>query len=228
MDTSLNVLVIEDNDELRDLTVEVLTSAGHRVRAVDCAEAVPELGGRVDLVVLDLNLPGEDGLALAQRLRGTQPDIGIVMVTARGLTVDRLQGYGHGADVYLTKPVAFDELLATIAALGRRLQPHQPEQRLQLQAATLQLMGVDGQVVSLNAAEANLLTAFSLAADSRLETWQLLDLPDSPVAQDPKAALELRLVRLRKKLEQAGAPSGSIKALRGWGYQLCVPLRIVA
>lgn len=223
----MNILVVEDNDELRDLTAEVLTAAGHRVQAVDCAEAVPELAGQTDLVVLDLNLPGEDGLALARRLRATQPGIGILMVTARNLTVDRLQGYGHGADVYLSKPVTFDELLATITALGRRLHPKHPPQALKLQATALQLCGVDGQRVGLNVVEVNLLTALARAADARLETWQLLQLPGSPLPQDPKAALELRLVRLRKKLEQAGAPAGSIKALRGWGYQLCVPLCIV-
>ena len=95
MDTGLNIIVVEDNDELREATVDALRAEGHQVLGLDCAEALPEQASwrRVDLMVVDLNLPGEDGLALTRRLRSSQPDIGIIMVTARGLSTDKRRGY---------------------------------------------------------------------------------------------------------------------------------------
>ena len=89
------------------------------------------------------------------------------------------------------------------------------------------LHGLSAQRISLTAAESALLRAFSLAADHRLENWQLLELLDKSAAQDPKAALELQIVRLRKKLIEAGAPAGAIKAIRAWGYKLCQPIRLL-
>ena len=117
----LNILVVEDNDDLRQTMVEVLAGEGHHVSGVDCAEAVPECIGALDLILIDLNLPGEDGLSLARRIRSTQPDIGMIMVTARRLPADRKRGYDSGADIYLPKPIAFEELCAAIESLSRRI-----------------------------------------------------------------------------------------------------------
>lgn len=225
MDTALNILVVEDNDEFRHTLLDILTSEGHHVTGVDCAEAVAEQGGSFELVLIDLNLPGEDGLSLGRRLRQAQPDIGMIMVTARRLPSDRVRGYDSGADIYLPKPVDLDELRAAIAALARRLHSRHAEQALWLDAQGLMLLGLGGQRIPLTAAENALLKAFSRAAEQRLESWQLIELLDNPAAQDPKAALELHIVRLRKKLGEAGAAHGVIKAIRGWGYQLCCPLR---
>lgn len=226
MDTALNILVVEDNDEFRHTLLDILASEGHHVTGVDCAEAVVEQGGSFELVLIDLNLPGEDGLSLGRRLRQAQPDIGMIMVTARRLPSDRVRGYDSGADIYLPKPVDLDELRAAIAALARRLYPRHAEQALWLDAQGLMLQGLGGQRIPLTAAETALLKAFGRAAEQRLESWQLIELLDNPAAQDPKAALELHIVRLRKKLGEAGAAHGAIKAIRGWGYQLCCPLRL--
>ena len=226
MPVGLNILVVEDNDEFRHTLLDVLRLGGHHVTGVDCAEAVAEQPATFELVLIDLNLPGEDGLSLAQRLRQAQPGIGMIMVTARQLPSERVQGYASGADIYLAKPVDLDELRAAIAALSRRLNLSQSEQSLHLNPEALRLEGAAGVIVSLSAPQARLLQAFARAAQQRLENWQLIELLDQFDAQDPKAALELQIVRLRKKLSEAGAASGSIKAIRGWGYALSVPLRV--
>ena len=224
---SLNILVVEDNDDLREATIEVLSAMGHRVHGVDCAEAVPEQeGGRtIDLAVIDLNLPGEDGLRLAQRLRRVQPGIGIIMVTARSAMPDRLAGYQHGADQYLAKPTDPQELRAAVQALARRLQL--PERRtalprLDIQAFTLSMAG--GFQIHLTPPETALLAALSRAADQRMENWRIMAVLGTSNALDRKAALEIAIVRLRKKLHRAGVAEHAIQAIRGWGYQLCLRL----
>ncbi len=106
----LNILIVEDNENLRESICDALQSLGHHARGIDCAEALPEQADlvRLDLAILDLNLPGEDGLSLAGRLRQTQHDLGIIMLTARVQGEDRAAGYAQGADIYLTKPASLD------------------------------------------------------------------------------------------------------------------------
>ena len=228
MHPALNILVVEDHDDLREATVEALTAQGHVVRGVDCAEALPDERGPwpIDLMVVDLNLPGEDGISLARRIRTAQPEVGIIMVTARNQLKQRLAGYESGADIYLTKPTSIDELLAAITALGRRIKPPAPvDQPLTLDLATFSLRGPQG-VASLSAHEAALLAALVRARDHQLETWQLIALSFKEVNEASKRALEVQVVRLRKKLVQAGAPEQPIKVIRGQGYKLCVGLTL--
>lgn len=219
----LKILVVEDNEELREVTVDVLRREGHQVHGVESAEAVPEHVGDIDLLLVDLNLPGENGFALARRVRAAQPSIGIVMVTARASASDKQQGYLSGADIYMAKPISNEELCAAVASLGRRLNPASGAQALQLNAAMLSLQGPVQRVV-LGTQDVAMLVAFTRASDQRLENWQLIELLKKSDAQDPKAALELQIVRLRKKLQSSGAEPPTIQSIRGWGYQLCVPL----
>lgn len=226
MSNALNIMVVEDHDALRDITVEALAQRGHNVRGVDCAEALPEEPGLfpIDLLVIDLNLPGEDGISLAARIRAAQPDIGIIMVTARNQLRDRLAGYDSGADIYLTKPTSSEELVAAVRALTRRIHPQVvPDTAFSLSLAMLALHGPQGEV-SLSEHEAALLAAFVRAKDQQLETWQLIALGDKPVTETSKKALEVQMVRLRKKLLQAGAPEPVLRAIRGQGYRLCLKL----
>ena len=228
MPSALNIMVVEDHDALRNVTVEALAERGHNVRGVDSAEALPDEPGLfpIDLLVIDLNLPGEDGISLAARIRATQPDIGIIMVTARGQVRDRLTGYDSGADIYLTKPTSADELCAAVRALTRRLRPDDPAAStftLNLGAMTLQ--GPAGSV-SLSGQETALLAALVRAKDQQLETWQLIALADKAVNDASKKALEVQIVRLRKKLLQSGAPEPTLIVIRGVGYRLCVKLTL--
>lgn len=120
MVATLNILVVEDHDILREATVETLRQQGHQVTGIDCAEALDaEFGGVLfDVYVIDLRLPGEDGISLTRRLRLRQPGAGIILATARVLPQDREAGLVSGADIYLPKPLLPEDLLAAVAALG--------------------------------------------------------------------------------------------------------------
>ena len=216
MAARLNILVVEDNHELRDTLVQVLRDEGHQVTGVVCAEDVADHPGSVDMMLIDLNLPGEDGLSLARRVRQVQPGMGLIMVTARGLPEDKKRGYDSGADIYLAKPVSFQELCGAVSALARRIQPSGTgAASIRLNAQRLLLQGMQDQ------------TAMASTPEHRLESWQLIELLHKDELHNPKAALELQIVRLRKKLSQVGAPSTSIQNIRGWGYQLCVAIQLV-
>jgi len=121
--TPLNIVVVEDNDDLREAIVGVLSAQGHRVLGLSCAEELGDEGAQavIDLLVVDLNLPGEDGVSLTRRLRQTQPGLCILMMTARDSVRDKVSGYEAGADMYLTKPVSIEELTAAVKSLDRRL-----------------------------------------------------------------------------------------------------------
>jgi len=230
VDSSLNIIVVEDNDDLREATVDALAEEGYKVQGLDCAESLSELSSwqSIDLMVVDLNLPGEDGLSLAQRVRAVQPDIGIIMVTARGLTIDKQRGYASGADIYLAKPVSLEELIAAIQALSRRLKPHAAQLTgFRLDPARHKLFAPNQEAIALTSKESALLVALSRAPDGRLETWQLIEILGKDSAENPKMALEITITRLRTKLQKCGCADIAIKAIRNWGYQLLGPLQLV-
>lgn len=222
---ALKILLVEDNDDLREATSAFLRQQGHDVRSIPMAEEVNDAAGGFvpDVYVIDLNLPGEDGLSLARRLRATHLNVGIVITTARTQIGDRVVGYESGADLYLTKPVHPKELLAGIMALAKRLRSPSapaPSHILQLNLSRLQLQGPEGNV-DLTAAESQLLFAFARAPGRTIERWQLAEMISSGGEQPAAAALEMRIARLRKKLAAAGAEPPYIKALHKVGYTLC-------
>jgi two-component system, OmpR family, response regulator len=224
----LAILVVEDNDELREALVDALSTKGYHARGIECAELIPEQGDfpLVDLFIIDLNLPGEDGLSLAKRMRAVHPDIGIIMLTARSRMEDKCDGYASGADLYMTKPASLEELVAAIQALSRRLR-RVHESGFSLDIRQLCLCGPNGQTLSINAQEGVLLAAFIRAPQQRLENWQIAELLGMSLDTLSKPALELHLVRLRKKLRSCGGNASPIKVIRGWGYQLCLDIRLV-
>ncbi|MEI7430603.1 MAG: response regulator transcription factor [Betaproteobacteria bacterium] len=228
MDTALNILVVEDHDDLREATVAALSAMGYTVLGVASAEDLDdEAGGfSADILLLDLNLPGEDGLSVARRMRVALPDLGIIMVTARSQPKDLVQGYGSGADIYVAKPASPEALNAAIQSLARRIRPaERVAAPLLVNPQTLQLSGPLG-VVDLSDHEYKLLVGFNRAKDRRLETWQLLELLHKDVDDNEKRALTVQFVRLRKKLADAGASEPSLKSIRSSGYQLCVAIDI--
>jgi DNA-binding response OmpR family regulator len=224
MDTLLNIVVVEDHDALREVTVAALCNMGHNAVGVDCAEALADEIGAfpIDLLVIDLNLPGEDGISLARRLRAAQPGIGIIMVTSRNQISEKLSGYESGADLYLTKPTSVEELGAAVQSLARRMKRHEQAQSdFMLNLGALFLQGPQ-HGVGLSAHEAAMLSVLARAPGHRVESWQLIELSGKAEADFSKHALEVQIVRLRKKLMQAGAVDQPIKAVRGQGYQLCI------
>lgn len=227
---SLHIVVVEDNDGLRSATVDFLSAHGHSVSGLVCAEDLDDTPTRdlPDLYLIDVNLPGENGFALAERIRRSQPLAGIVIMTARGQLNDRLEGYGCGADNYLIKPVEQAELLACIASLAHRLklQAARPAPGIQLDAQALQLRGpLDAQ--PLSPAEAVLLTALARAAGHKLERWQAMQLVDSQDKGLLPANMEMRISALRKKLRACGAGDEPIRTLRGFGYALTCGVEVV-
>jgi DNA-binding response OmpR family regulator len=228
---SLHILVVEDNDSLREATVDFLQAHGHQVMGVVCAEEVDDTPTRdlPDLYLIDVNLPGEDGFSLVNRIRKSQPMAGIVLMTARGQLSDRLEGYSSGADNYLIKPVEQSELLVCVNTLARRLkgsaQTHDAA-LLQLNYQTLSLQGPMA-TVALTHGESTLLAAFSRAAGQKLERWQAMQLIDTKDKGLVPANLEMRISGLRKKLSACGAPEDAIRTIRGFGYALICTVKLV-
>jgi DNA-binding response OmpR family regulator len=228
----LKIVMVEDFKSLREETVLLFKSRGHDAIGVDCAESLDEeLGGRdFEVFLLDLNLPGEDGLSLARRIRAAHPLVGIVMMTARTMPHDAIKGYSDGADIYLPKPVDPKVLLAAVESLGRRVnsvpKPVTVRSGLLLDSATRTLNGTRGDA-ELTEDELRLIIALARARSSQLESWQLMVALRLDPDTYPKSALEIRMVRLRQKLVQAGADARSLRALRGKGYWLCESIEIV-
>lgn len=226
MATKLNIIVIEDHDALREMTVDGLLQVGHHVIGIDCAEALAETQRRlpIDLMIIDLNLPGEDGISLARRLRETHPHIGIIMLTARDAMTQKMEGYDSGADLYLTKPTSIEELNSAINALSRRLKQAHAGDSLVLDNRKLRLSSKLASV-DLTKGEAATLEAFTLAPGLSLETWQLAEALSKPI-ETSRASLEMQITRLRKKIMQVNQEPQPIKAIRQQGYQLCVKVHI--
>lgn len=227
----LNILVVEDDNDLRQSIVDALQTVGHRVLGVDCAEALPERFDRfaIDLVLLDLNLPGEDGISLAKRLRNAHPNLGIIMLSARAESEDRSVGYTSGADIYLVKPASLEELTQAILALARRIRqmalaPSTSEASLHLKGLVLSHGNLE---VQLTKSEATLLAAFARAKEHILETWQIAEALGLDLDMVRKSLIELHVSRLRKKLPATGDVINPIYAIRGVGYQLCFPVHLV-
>jgi DNA-binding response OmpR family regulator len=229
----LNIILVEDHDILRRMLQQALEEAGHQVVALLCAEEMEdEAGGQpADVFLIDLNLPGEDGLSLTERVRAAHPLAGIIMVTARSSLNDKLEGYARGADLYLTKPLEVPELCAAVAALGRRRQKVgellTQQQSLTLTQQQMTLTKPGGAPVHLSASETAMLVAFSRAPGQRVAYWQIAETLGLDLQTYAKASLEVRIVRLRKKLVEAGAEPGCIEAVRRHGYQLCIPVQVV-
>ena len=227
---ALHILVVEDNDSLREATVDFLQAHGHHAMGVVCAEEVDDTPTRdlPDLYLIDVNLPGEDGFSLAERIRRAQPLAGIVLITARGQLSDRIGGYTSGADNYLVKPVDKTELLICIQSLARRIKASapRPQEGLTLNMQTLRLSGPKGET-TLSHGESLLLAAFCRAAGQKLERWQAMQFVDTENKGLVQANLEMRISALRKKLSACGAPDEAILTLRGFGYALSCEIKIL-
>lgn len=231
MAAQLSIVLVEDNDDLRELTADALRAEGHQVIALSCAEELEDKAGgaTADLFLIDLNLPGENGFSLSRRIRQVQPLVGIIIVSARSELQDKVDGYGCGADAYLPKPLPFEELRAAINSFARRRQAQQtnpltPGGALRMERGQLQ---GPADRVHLSSAEALLLTAFARAPSGKLETWQLSELFGMDAADVSKTSLEVRITRLRKKLAQAGAPDACLESIRGVGYRLHIPIQLM-
>jgi len=220
---ALKILLVEDDDELRGATLAFLQKSGHFVRGITMAEELQDVAGSfvADVYVVDLNLPDVDGLSLVRRLRASHPKVGIIITTGRTHISDKVAGHESGADVYLTKPVDPDELIAFVNSLGKRKLNHVEHHSLMtLDLLRRQLVGPKG-TVDLTTSDMLILGALIRAPGHSLERWQIGELiTEGQEKFLQRATIEMRITRLRKKLTAAGAPSTSIKSQHNVGYQL--------
>lgn len=231
-----HLLVVDDDREIRDLLSRFLVKHGFRVSAArDGMEMRKILADwKIDLVILDLMLPGEDGLSLCRWLRGATK-LPVVMLTAMGEETDRIVGLEMGADDYVAKPFNPRELLARIRAVLRRvdggLQPSSPDAEgtyrfagFVLDAGARRLTGPDGDALELTTGEYELLLAFLDRPQRVLSRDQLLDLARGREAAPFDRAIDIQVSRLRRKIEADAQDPQIIKTVRGGGYVLAVPV----
>jgi len=228
------ILVVDDDVEVREMLVEYLSSHGFEVMEVGSGEAMrTALSQRIpDVVLLDLNLPGEDGLSLARYLR-EHHDVGIIMVTAAGETVDRIVGLEVGADDYVAKPFDPRELRARLKSVLRRVQARAADTAAappsgvprrcsigpcQLDLATHQLYDAAGQEIPITAMEFDLLQVFVEHPNQVLSRDQLLTLTRNRDWEPFDRSIDIRIARLRKKLETDPEKPQIIRTVRGTGY----------
>lgn len=231
------IAVVEDEVSLRADVVEYLSACGHAV--VGCGDGVQLdavlAAGPVDIIILDINLPGEDGFSIAKRLRDGS-DVGIVMLTARNVNVDRVVGLEIGADVYMTKPVELRELEAQIRTLARRMKVSAAPALVPAAAAPADgwvydqvgwdLVAPGGGVVKLTANErvfVSLLVAKPGAPVSRADIFRALGKRE----WDPTdRSVDSMVRRLRAKAEGVLGRPLPIDAVHGTGYAFTAPVSV--
>jgi two-component system, OmpR family, response regulator len=225
-----HILVVDDQKEICDVVQEYLTGEGYRVSIAHDGNGMRRVLGQhhIDLVILDLMLPGEDGLTLARSLRN-ESGIGIIILTGRGETVDRIIGLEMGADDYLPKPFHLRELLARVKSVLRRVQsrvgePGQPVRTnarfagWSLDLSSRELLSPAGQQVRLTTGEFDLLAAFVNNPNQVLSRDRLLDLARNREAGPFDRTIDVQVGRLRRKLEDDPQNPSLIKTVRGSGY----------
>lgn len=243
MNVSQQILVVDDDPDVRDLVDVTLRSHGFRVKTVEDGGAMAEAlaSGRFDLVVLDLNLPGDDGLTLCRRLRETPATstTPVIMLTAVGEETDRIVGLEMGADDYVPKPFNPRELIARVRSVLRRVKAaamHQTTRNgylldfagWRLDPVKRQIFGIDDRRVSLTSGEFDLLLALAQRPNRVLSRDQLLEMTKGGNVSSFDRSIDLQLSRLRRKIEENPKNPRIIKTIRGSGYVFSCEVRRVA
>jgi len=226
-----HILVVDDDAAIREVIQEYLTENDFKVSVAETGADMDKVLGaeHVDLVILDLKLPDEDGLAIARRLRESL-DLPIIILTGRKEEVDRVMGLELGADDYVTKPFSNRELLARVRAVLRRTESKRESRRgetvrafrfsgWELNTGTRKLKSPDGRNVELTNSEYALLVAFLRAPGRILSRDQLLE--SSRLHDDIyDRSIDVQILRLRRKIEESPNQPSLIRTERGAGYYL--------
>jgi len=222
------ILIVDDDPGIRDVISDFLTRHGYRVEEASDARAMEQVLQRtdIDLIVLDVMMPGEDGLSVCRRLSGAPGAPGIVMLSAMGEETDRIVGLELGADDYLPKPCNPRELLARVRAVLRRRQEPRGADHIaaacefagwRLDLVRRELRSPQGVIVNLSSGEFSLLRAFVERPQRVLTRDQLLDMARGPDTEAYDRAIDVQISRLRKKLDD-GAGVEIIRTIRSEGY----------
>ena len=226
------IILVDDEPGLRELVEEYMSNHGFIVRSAASGAALDALFAeqRPDLVLLDVNLGPDDGFAIARRLRASQPDLPIIMLTAMGEVIDRVVGLELGADDYITKPFDLRELRARIRTILRRATPAKSERTTEegrelvsfghksLDLSRRCLVDGHGQEEKLTAMEFDLLQAFARHPNRVLSRDQLLDLAHQRGTDPFDRSIDIRVTRIRRKIEEQPDKPQIIKTVRGSGY----------
>ncbi len=233
-----HLIVVDDDATLRNRLKKYLEREGFRVTAADGGAALRAVMAEddADLVILDLMMPGEDGLSLTRFLRETS-SAGIVILTGKGEAVDRIVGLELGADDYIAKPFELRELLARIRSVLRRVKgsarPAAPDDEAEdvvsfagwrLDLVRRELTSPGGDAVHLTTAEFGLLAAFVRSPNRPLDRDRLLDEVGGRDWQPYDRSIDLHISHLRRKLEDDPRSPRLIKTVRGAGYMLAAPV----
>ncbi len=234
-----HVLVVDDDESLRRLIEDYLGQHDFRISAVvSGAELMRALASEViDLVLLDLRLRGEDGMQLLRQVR-TQSQLPVIILTGRAEEADRVMGLELGADDYLTKPFSPRELLARIRTVLRRTHAGQEVHGAricrayripgwELNLRTRRLTAQDGTQVALSNGEFNLLAALLSSANRVVSRDQLIEMSRRYDNEVYDRAIDVQILRLRRKLEPNPAEPSIIITERGAGYRVAVPVEAV-
>jgi two-component system OmpR family response regulator len=237
MEPTPHILVVDDHRDIRDLLAKYLAKHGLRVTVADGGAALRRAvkTSAIDLVVLDIMMPGEDGLSLCRFLREST-EIPIILVTAMAEETDRVVGLEIGADDYVTKPFNPRELLARIKSVLRRAQslPRQRDvvaggrisfDRWRLDVEQRELVGADEVVTPLSNGEFLLLSAFLARPDMVLSRDQLLDLTRGRAAKAFDRSIDNQVSRLRRKIETDPKNPTLIKTVWGGGYRFTAAVK---
>jgi DNA-binding response OmpR family regulator len=228
-----HIIVVDDEPGIRETIQEYLELHDFKVTTAGGGEELRQVidGSDADLVLLDIRMPGEDGLSLARFLRA-EKQVGIIMLTAAGEVVDRIVGLEMGADDYLAKPVDLRELLARIKAVLRRSERAAAEDdaaapegtrvarfgRFTLNLDSHKLFDGEGGEIPLTGMEFDLLKAFADNPNRVLSRDQLLNLAHNRDWEPFDRSIDIRIARIRRKIESDPAKPQVIKTVRGAGY----------
>jgi two-component system OmpR family response regulator len=231
-----HVLIVDDDAEIRSLLTRYLQKNGVRAAAVADGRAMWQAleRGNFDLIVLDLMLPGDDGLTLCRTLRA-RSDMPVIMLTARGEETDRIVGLEMGADDYLAKPFSARELLARIKVILRRTRSLPPNLRPDeeseirfgdwvLDTRQRHLVSAEGVVTPISGAEYRLLRIFLEHPNRVLSRDQLMEMTQGKEADALDRSIDVQVGRLRRRLGDVSRDAALIKTVRGEGYVLSVPV----
>jgi two-component system OmpR family response regulator len=229
------ILMVDDDPGIRDVVSDFLGKHGYEVEtAADGREMDAALErGPVDLIVLDVMLPGEDGLAICRRLATTEDGPPIIMLSAMGEDTDRIVGLEVGADDYVSKPCNPRELLARVRAVLRRTEQRAAEAPAtagcefggwKLDLVKRELRSPQGVVVHLSSGEFGLLRAFVEHPQRVLTRDQLLELARGPASEAFDRAIDVQISRLRRKLDDGGGQD-LIRTVRNEGYMFTAKVK---
>lgn len=242
METTDHILVVDDDRDIRELIVDYLVKSGYRATGAANGKEMRAVLDKqaVDMVVLDIMMPGDDGLTLCRQLRsGQHKDLPILMLTARHDDMDRILGLEMGADDYVVKPFVARELLARIKAILRRFRTLPPNLQVteagriiafgdwQLDTSARHLLDATGTIVALSGAEYRLLRVFVDHPQRVLTRDQLLNFTQGRDAELFERSIDLLVSRVRQRLNEDARTPLYIKTVRSEGYVFSMPVSII-